>query len=147
MIGVSRIERLFRSAASLDVDRNDVKRLEDFVHRKLYDLLVVAQEAAGMNTRDVLMFADLPITKGLLKCIHDFRELDEEIELRPTMERLATLPPLDLAIGADIEERLPEIAGGLSLAVARSLRIIQPDLANPSTVHWERTFRLFDLLL
>jgi len=42
---------------------------------------------------------------------------------------------------------LPIIAGALSVGLARSFKIIDPDLKNPQTVHWERSFRLFDLLL
>jgi hypothetical protein len=37
--------------------------------------------------------------------------------------------------------------GGLGLALARSFRIIEPDLKNPMTELWERSFRIFDLLL
>ena len=43
--------------------------------------------------------------------------------------------------------RLPEIVGGLSLALARTFTIIEPKLRNPSSAHWERAFRIFDLLL
>jgi Domain of unknown function (DUF1931) len=61
---------------------------------------------------------DLPITKGLQECIHEFERLDEEIELRPILDRLATRPPLDPAYGEDVEARLPEIVGSLSVALA-----------------------------
>jgi hypothetical protein len=37
--------------------------------------------------------------------------------------------------------------GGLSIALARSFKIIDPDLKNPKSEHWERSLRLFDLLL
>ena len=56
-------------------------------------------------------------------------------------------PPLDLAYGVETEARLPEVAGGLSLALARTFKIIDPDLKNPQSEHWERSFRIFDLLL
>jgi Domain of unknown function (DUF1931) len=49
--------------------------------------------------------------------------------------------------GVETEARLPEIAGGLSLALARMFKIIDPDLKNPQSEHWERFFRIFDLLL
>jgi Domain of unknown function (DUF1931)/Thioredoxin len=51
------------------------------------------------------------------------------------------------AQGVETEARLPEIAGGLSLALARMFKIIDPDLKNPQSEHWERFFRIFDLLL
>jgi len=33
------------------------------------------------------------------------------------------------------------------VALARTFTIIDPDLKNPQTKHWERDFRIFDLLL
>ena len=56
-------------------------------------------------------------------------------------------PPLDLAYGVETEARLPEVAGGLSLALARTFKIIDPDLKNPQSLHWKRSFRIFSLLL
>ena len=56
-------------------------------------------------------------------------------------------PPLDLAIGDSADERLAEIGGGLSVALARCFKIIERDLKNPQTTHWERSFQIFGLLL
>jgi hypothetical protein len=90
---------------------------------------------------------DLPITNGVQECIHELEKLDEEIELRPILDHLAARPPLDIAYSEDVEDHLPEIVGGLSVAVARAFRIIDPNLKNPSGEHWQKCFRLFDLLL
>lgn len=146
-MSVPAFERFFRRAAGLDVDRDDLKRYGEFVNRKLYDLLVVGQAHANDNGRDVVEPSDLPITKGLQETIHDFRELDEEVELRPILEHLATLPPLDRAPSDATEARLPEIVGGLSLALARTFTVVEPKLRNPGSRHWEQAFRIFDLLL
>ena len=90
---------------------------------------------------------DLPVTKGLQECMHDFRRLDEEIELRPILDALTARPPLDLALGDETERRLPDVVGGLSVALARSFKIMDPELKNPRTADWERALRTFDLLL
>jgi hypothetical protein len=147
VMSVARFERFFRIVASLDVDKQDLKRYSDFVNQKLYDLLLRSQAAAKANGRVLLEPFDLPITKGLQECIHEFERLDEEIELRPILDRLATRPPLDLAYGEDIEARLPDIVGGLSVALAHTFNIIDPGLKNPSSEHWRKCFRIFDLLL
>jgi Domain of unknown function (DUF1931) len=42
-MGVSEFERFFREAASLDIDKDDLRRYNDFVNRKVYDLLVIGQ--------------------------------------------------------------------------------------------------------
>jgi hypothetical protein len=56
--GISRFERLFRVAAGLDIDKSDIKRHEDFVNRKIYDLLICAEETARLNGRDDRAAAD-----------------------------------------------------------------------------------------
>lgn len=146
-IGVRNFERFFRAAASLDVDKNDLRRYEDFVNRKVRDLLLIGRAAARANGRDVIEPWDLPITKGLQETVHDFRGMDEAAEVRPMLEEIVAIPPQELAYSEETEGRLPEIAGGLSLALARAFKNIEPRLKNPQTEHWERAFRIFDLLL
>ncbi|WFU34352.1 DUF1931 family protein [Bradyrhizobium brasilense] len=127
---MARIERFCRIVA--DVDKQDIKRYSDFINQKLYDLLLRAQAVAKAIGGVILEPFVLPITKGLQECIHGFARLDEEIELRPILNRLAAHPPLDLVYGEDVEARLPEIVGGLSIALARTFNIIDPGLKNPS---------------
>ena len=147
VLAIGRFERFFRAAASLDVDKSDLKRYGDFVDKKVYDLLLIAQATAKANGRDVIAPQDIPVTKGLQERVHEFRKLDEEIELRPILDALTARPPLDLALGDDTERRLPDIVGGLSVALARTFKIMDPDLKNPQTAQWERALQTFDLLL
>ena len=146
-MAVARFERFFREAAGLDVDKTDLKRYREFVHGKLYDLLVIGVANAKANGRDVVQPSDLPVTKGLQECVHAFRRLDEDVELQPILEAIATRPLLDLALADEVESQLPELAGGLSVALARSFKQIDPSVKNPQSEHWERAFALFDLLL
>ncbi len=147
IMSVPKLKRFFRAASGLDVDKDDLKRYSDFIHAKLYDLLVMAEATAKANGRDIIQPFDLPITKGLQERIHQFVKLDEAIELQPILDRLAEAPQLDLATDDDTDQRLPLVAGGLSVGLARSFTIIDPKLVNPSTGHWQRAFELFDLLL
>ena len=147
VMAISKFERFFRLAASLDVDKNDIKRYADFVNQKIYDLLLMGVATARANDRDIVQPWDLPITKGLQENIHAFRKLDAETGLEDVLERLAALPPLELALADETEVRLPQIAGGLSLCLAQAFTIVDPNVKNPQTVQWERVFRLFNLLL
>ena len=147
VMAVSRFEHFFRSAAGIDVDKSDLRRYNDFINRKLYDMLVVAEAAAKSNLRDIIQPWDLPITAGLQELMYDFRDLDEELDLAPILEQLTALPPLDLSLSVDTEARLPAIVGGLSVALARAFKIIDPKVKNPASEQWERTIRVFDLLL
>jgi hypothetical protein len=130
---VARFQRLFRTAGGVDVDKDDLRRYEGFVDRKTYDLLLIGQAHAKSNARDIIQPSDLPVTKGLQESIHAFRKLDEDIELEPILEQLA--------------KRLPEIIGGLTLALARAFKIIDPERKNPQAEQWERVIAAFDLLL
>jgi hypothetical protein len=151
-MGVSEFERFFREAASLDIDKDDLRRYNDFVNSKVYDLLVSGQAKAKANGRDIIEDWDLPITKGLQETIHDFRRMDGAAQLRPILEQIVTLPELpppglNMTYSEELERRLPGIAGGLSLALARAFKILDPNVENPQTKQWERAFRIFDLLL
>jgi hypothetical protein len=145
--GISRFERLFRLSARLDIDKSDIKRHEEFVNRKIYDLLICAEETARLNGRDVIEPRDLPLTQGLRRCIEDFKEIDETIELRPILDYIAKRPPLGLGYSDETEAEFPNIAGGISVALARSFKLIDPELKNPQTKHWERAHSIFSLLL
>jgi hypothetical protein len=147
LVAVARFERFFRAVASLDVDKEDLRRYDDFVIRKLNDLLLRGRAIARANGRDVIQPYDLPITKGLQERIQEFKKLDEAHAVRPFLDDLTDWRPADLILSDDAEAALPDIAGGLSIAAARALKIVDPELKNPQTEQWERTFRLFDLLL
>ena len=138
IMGIARFERFFRVAAGLNVDKQDLKRYSDFVEQKLYDLLLVGQATAHANTRDIIEPFDLPITKGLQESIHVFKGIDAELALRP---------PLDLAYSDETEGRLPGIAGGLSVALARTFKIIDPRVRNPRNEEWKRGHQIFTQLL
>jgi hypothetical protein len=79
--------------------------------------------------------------------MHAFRKLDEEIELEPILGRLTAYPPLDRALSEETEARLPAVVGGLSIALARTFRVIDPDAKNPQSQQWERVFQVFDRLI
>ena len=145
--GVSKFQRFFRVAAGLNVDKDDLKRYSDFVHQKINDMLIVAQATAKANNRDIVNPSDLPITKGLQRSIHDFDDIDAEVELEPILEQLAGQMPPNVTLSAETETQLPMIVGGLSVALARTFRIVDPDQENPQAKQWQRAFQIFDLLL
>lgn len=115
IIGVSKFERLFREAAGLDVDKNDLARLNDFVRQKVYDLLLAAQATAKDNQRDVIQLHDLPLTLGFKESMRAFDGLDTALELQPILDQLVALPPLDLsflrALRGAHPQRLPPATG------------------------------------
>jgi hypothetical protein len=147
LMSIPKFERLFRQAASLDVDKDDLRRLNDFINHKIYDLLLRGVATAKTNGRDVILPCDLPVTKGLQESIHAFKAFNEDLELTPILDQLTKHPVLELDYSDDTRAMLPEIAGGLTVAVARSFKVMDPDVKNPLSEHWERAFQTFDLLM
>jgi hypothetical protein len=147
VMNVAKFERFFRLAASLDVDKGDLRRYNDFLDQKIYDLLLIGQAHAKTNDHPLIWPSDLPVTKGLQENIHDFRDIDEQIELTPILEGLTKHPPMDLDYNDQTKAELPQIAGGMSVALARSFRVLVPGLKNPTYPDWDRAFQAFNLLL
>ncbi len=147
VMGVKHLEKLFREAASLDIDKSDIKRLDDFINERLHDLLLMAQRIAKMNGRDVITEADVPLTRGLQENMQVFRKMDEELPVEDILAHLAKLPPMDLAIGADVEEMLPALAGGMTVSLARVFKAVNPEMKNPQSEDWRQVEEIYGLLL
>jgi hypothetical protein len=147
LMAIPKFERLFRLAASLDVDKEDLRRHNDFINHKIYDLLLRGVANAKANGRDVIQPSDLPITKGLQESIHVFKAFNEDLELAPILDQLTKQPVLELDYSDDTKAMFPEIAGGLSVALARSFKIMDPDAKNPLSEHWDRAFRIYDQIM
>jgi hypothetical protein len=147
VMGFTKFERLFRAAGGVTVDRDDIKRYLEFVNDALYDLLIRGRAAARANLRDVIEPWDLPVTKGLQESMHAFERLEEEIELRPILDSLAARPPLDVTLDVETEAQLPLLFGGISVALARTFKLIDGQVKAVHTAEWERAFSLFRLLI
>jgi hypothetical protein len=147
ILGATKFERLFRVVAALDVDKEDLKRLVDFLNERILDLLIRGQAMAKSNGRDVIQTIDIPITKGLQERIQEFKTIDRELDLRSVLSELITRPPLDLAYSDETEAEFPLIAGAFCVALAKTFKIIEPNLKNPQSRHWERSYQIFGLLL
>lgn len=145
--GVPVFERFFRSVASIDIDKNDVRRFRDFVDQMIDDIAITGRASAKWNGRDIIAPQDLPITKGVQERMREFDKLDEAEEIRELLRQSVRRPPADVTFSEETEQLLPELFGGLSVALARSFRVIDSKLTNPSIEHWERAFEVFRLVL
>jgi hypothetical protein len=65
MAGIPELERSFREAGGVDVDKADVDRFRAFVDEKVDEIAIAGRDAARWNNRDEIAPQDLPITKGL----------------------------------------------------------------------------------
>jgi hypothetical protein len=145
--GIAELKRFFREAGRVNVDKADLRRYWAFVDEKVDDIAIAGRNAAKWNARDVIAPQDLPITSGLQQQMREFDELDEADALRRLLRQAMRRPPADVTFGAETEAVLTEVFGGLSVALAKSFRIIDGRVTNLNTEHWERAFELFRLLV
>lgn len=143
--GIRTIQRLFREAASVNVDKQDIRRYRTFVDTMIDDIAIAGRNSASWNGRDIIAPADLPITKGLQDRIRELDELDVVAEVRELLRQDLRRPPGDVTFSEETENLLPDLFGGLSVALARSFKLIEPNLTNPGTGDWDRAFELFRL--
>ncbi|MCU1668756.1 MAG: hypothetical protein JWP40_1683 [Blastococcus sp.] len=146
MAGIPELERFFREAGGVDVDKADLDRYRAFVDEKVDDIAIAGRDSARWNNRDVIAPQDLPITKGLQERMREFAKLDTSDDMREVIGQNLRRPPDDVTFGDETEGVLTEVFGGLSLALARSFRIIDPEVPNPSSAHWDRAFELFRMV-
>src|SRR5919108_1714657 len=77
IIGYTRMKEFLRRSAGVDIEKSDMERLTDLIGQKLNDLLVIGVRNASYNNRDIVMEPDLPLTKGVLERLKDFRRYEE----------------------------------------------------------------------
>ena len=144
--GIPVFERFFRSVASINIDKNDMRRFREFVDEQIDDIAVAGRNSAKWNGRDVIVAQDLPIPKGVQERMREFDKLDEAEEIRELLRQVVRRPPGDITFAEDTEQLLPELFGGLGIALARSFRVVDATVSNPSAEHWNRVFTLFRLM-
>ena len=128
--GIPAFERFFRSVASIKIHKNDVRRFREFVDEQIDDIAIAGRNSAKWNGRDVVVAQDLPITKGVQERMREFDKLEEAEEIRELLRQVVRQPPGDVTFAEDTERLLPELFGGLSIALARSFRVVDPKVSN-----------------
>jgi hypothetical protein len=143
MTGIPELERFLVSTAGFDADKGDVYRFHAFIDEKVDAMAFVGRNTARANGRDVIEPHDLPITACLRDQMRDFSTRDGAEEIRQALRGTPRRPPGDVTFGEGTEALLEEVFGGLALALARSLRVLDPDMTHPTVEHWTRVFDLY----
>ena len=145
--GFTKLEALFRKAASLDIKKGHAKDITDIVEDKLLALLIAAERNTKMNGRDVIWESDLPITKGLQETIIAFKQLEEEIVMQDVLDFLTSVPPLKYPLSDELEEKLPVITGALLVVMARIMKEIDDNDRALDHETISKTKKIMDLTL
>jgi Domain of unknown function (DUF1931) len=133
--GIPVFERFFRSVASINVGSGSSSTSISLT------FAIAGRNSAKWNGRDVIVAQHLPIPKGVQKRMREFDKLDEADEIRELLRQVVRQPPGDVTFAEETQQLLPELFGGLSIALARSFRVVDPTVSSPSTEHWNRCSR------
>ncbi len=147
VFGANRLEELVLSVSGLSFDKSDMQRLSDLVDDKLYDLLLIGVRHASYNNRDLIMEPDLPLTKGLRESMQNFELYEEELRVEPVLEELATYPLLEREPSQEVVDLLPELMGTLIMVTTQLIRIVDPEVTNPTAETWRRVREAMDLII
>ncbi|HUO40780.1 MAG TPA: DUF1931 family protein [Mycobacterium sp.] len=144
---IALFERFFRSVGGVEVRKDDIRLFREFVDEQIDAIAITARNTAKWNGRDVIAPQDLPITRGLQERMREFDKVDQADEIRDLLRREVRVPPADVTFNDETEQLLPELFGGLSVALAKSFRAIDATSTHAFTEHWERAFRVLGLVL
>jgi len=147
VVGFTKLEALFRKAASIDIKKGHAKEITDIAEGKLSDLLIAAERNANMNGRDVIWESDLPITKGLQETMIALRKLEEEIALEDVLTFLRNTTPVKYELSEEVEAKLPELIGTLLIVMAKIMKEIDDNDRALDHETIEKTKRVMDLTL
>ena len=147
VVGFTKLEALFRKAASLDIKKGHAKEITDIAESKLTDLLIAAERNANMNGRDVIWESDLPITKGLQETMITLRKLEEEIEIEDILTFLRNATPIKYALSEEAEAKLPELIGTLLIVMAKIMKEVDHNDRALDHETIAKTKRIMDLTL
>ncbi len=147
IIGFTKLEALFRKAASLDIHKGHAKEIVEIAEKKLHDLLLAAERNTNINNREVIWESDLPITKGLQETIIETRKLEEELNIDDILSYLASITPLKYPLAGDLEAKLPEIAGAILVVIAKIIKEVNENSRAVNHEAIEKCSRILDLTL
>jgi len=147
IFGANRLRELARRVSEVELDKSDLERLSDFVREKLHDILLAGVRHASYNNRDLIMEPDLPLTKGLQESMQDFRLYEEQVDIEPILDQLATYPLLEREPSQEVIELLPELVGTLIMVTAHLMTVVDPGISNPDDETWARVTETMDLLI
>jgi len=145
--GFSKLEALFRKAASLDIHKQHAKEIAEFVGQKVYDILIAAQLSTSMNGRDIIWESDLPITKGFQEAIVEFRKLEEELLIEDILEQMTHYPVMKYNLSPEVEDKLPEITGTMFVIMAKIMKNLNEESRQVTTELIEKSKEILDLTL
>ena len=151
IVGYSRLEALYRTFLSMDLDKGRAERIIEVTGRKLADLFRAGQARAYARGSDVVEWIDLPITLALESTIDWYRRErerlnDPRLDLKPIVDYLES-EVAGLVIGESVRENLQDLTATMLLLIGRVIKTIDPKARKPSKEDIEKAKAILDLTI
>ncbi len=151
IVGYSRLEALYRTFLSMDLDKGRAEEIIDTASKKLVDLFRAGLNRAYARGSDVVEWIDLPITLALEETINWYRREreklnDPRLDLKPIVDYLEA-EIRGLVIGESVRENLQDLAATMLLLLGRVVKLVDPKVRKPSKEDIKKARQILDLTI
>ena len=142
-------KKILEETCELDVYKAEASKMMDIVEKKLADLFEVAYDKAKAEGREMIMFRDLPLTKGFLNSMELFRKAIERqnIDVEPIKKFVLRGLPVDAPLQDELVDELPIVTGTLFVLIGRVIKALHPDVERVKDEHIDEAGRVLDYTL
>ncbi|MCE4619782.1 MAG: DUF1931 family protein [Desulfurococcales archaeon] len=151
IVGYSRLEALYRTFLSMDLDKGRAEEIIDTASKKLVDLFRAGLNRAYARGSDVVEWIDLPITLALEETINWYRREreklnDPRLDLKPIVDYLEA-EIKGLVIGESVRENLQDLTATMLLLLGRVVKLVDPKVRKPSKEDIKKARQILDLTI
>ena len=151
IVGYSRLEALYRTFLSMDLDKGRAEEIIDTASKKLVDLFRAGLNRAYARGSDVVEWIDLPITLALEETINWYRREreklnDPRLDLKPIVDYLEA-EIRGLLIGESVRENLQDLTATMLLLLGRVVKLVDPKVRKPSKEDIKKARQILDLTI
>ena len=148
-IDENKIKKILYDKCNIKVYKTEIDDIEDFIKKKLYDLFKVAYYNAQNENSDVLRFRHIPLTKGFLNSMDEFKEYLDELNIDKQRIKKFVLSeiPGNIPLEEDIVDQLPIILGTMFIIFGKISNILYPDIVEIKQKHIKKVKEVLDYTL
>ena len=149
IIDENKLKKILYDKCNIKIYKAELDDIEDFIKKKLYDLFKVAYYNAQNENSKEIKLRHVPLTKGFLDSMEDFREyLDElNIDKMRIKKFVLTEIPGDIPIEEDLVEELPIILGTLFIVFGKVSNAVFPEIIEIKQKHIKKIKEILDYTL
>ncbi len=145
----NKIKKILYEKCNIKIYKEEIDDIEDFIKKKLYDLFKVAYKNAEMENSESIKLRHIPLTKGFLDSMEEFREYLDQLNLDKMKIKKFVLSeiPGNIPIEEEIVDDLPIILGTLFIIFGKVSNAVYPDIVEIKKKHIKKIKEILDYTL